>query len=89
MRSSLLGKTTSRAEVQDISRHGVWLFVRGREFLLPFQKFPWFKDAKVSSVYNVKLVHQSHLYWPDLDVDLALESIEHPDRYPLVARKNA
>jgi hypothetical protein len=27
-----------------------------------------------------------HLYWPQLDVDLALDSIEAPDRYPLVSR---
>jgi hypothetical protein len=27
-----------------------------------------------------------HLYWPDLDVDLAVESIEHPERFPLVSK---
>ena len=26
------------------------------------------------------------LYWPDLDVDLAVESIEHPERFPLVSK---
>jgi hypothetical protein len=25
------------------------------------------------------------LHWPDLDVDLHVDSIEHPERYPLVA----
>jgi len=89
MRSFVLGRSTSRTEVQDISRHGVWLYAKGREFLLPFENFPWFKDAKVSAIYNVKLVHQSHLYWPELDVDLAIESLEHTDRFPLVAKKNA
>lgn len=29
MRSSTLGKNTSRAEVQDISPHGIWLFAKG------------------------------------------------------------
>lgn len=23
-----------------------------------------------------------HLHWPELDVDLSLDSIEHPERYP-------
>ena len=86
MRSCTLGKNTSRAEIQDISRHGVWLFARGQEFHLPFADYPWFKDAKVSAVYNVKLLHSSHLYWPDLDVDLDIESLEHPEKYPLKAR---
>lgn len=89
MKSSVLGKNTSRVEVLDITRHGVWLFVKGREFLLPFKDHPWFKEARVSAIYNVTLQHRSHLYWPDLDVDLAVESLEFPKRYPLVARKHS
>lgn len=87
MKSSVLGKNTSRAEVLDITRHGIWLFVRGREYLLSFKDHPWFKNAKVSAIYNVALQHRTHLYWPELDVDLAVESLDCPERYPLVARK--
>ncbi len=86
MKSSVLGKNTSRVEVQDITKHGVWLFVKGREFLLPFKDFPWFRDAKVSAVYNVTLQHKSHLYWPDLDVDLHVDSLSSPEKYPLLAK---
>ena len=86
MRSSLLGKDTSHAEVLDISRLGVWLFARGREFFLPFEDYPWFKKARVSAVYNVKLQHRKHLYWPDLDVDLDLDSLLFPEQYPLVSK---
>lgn len=86
MKSSVLGKNTSRVEVQDITRHGIWLFVKGQEFLLTFKDFPWFKDAKVSAVYNVTLQHQSHLYWPDLDVDLHVDSLGSPAKYPLLAK---
>jgi len=35
---------------------------------------------------NVELPHPHHLYWPDLDVDLAVESIEHPERFPLLSK---
>jgi hypothetical protein len=31
--------------------------------------------------------HAGHLYRPDLDVDLAEESIDHPERYPLISRR--
>lgn len=89
MRLSVLGKDISQVEVQDISRHGVWLYAKGREFLLPFRDYPWFKDATISAVYNVKLLHRCHLYWPDLDVDLDIKSLEHPEEYPLVAKKSA
>lgn len=33
-----------------------------------------------------KLPSPRHLYWPELDVDLAVESIEHPEKYPLVSQ---
>ena len=27
--------------------------------------------------------------WPDLDVDLEIESLQHPERYPLLIKRNA
>ncbi|MBI4460623.1 MAG: DUF2442 domain-containing protein [Acidobacteria bacterium] len=86
MKSLALGKSTSAVEVVSISKHGFWLHVQGEEHFLPFKIFPWFKDARVASVLKVKLLHQQHLYWPDLDVDLELESIRHPEEYPLTYR---
>jgi hypothetical protein len=82
----MLGKSISRVEVTHISQHGFWLLVGGREYLLPYEKYPWFKDARVSEILTVKLLHGHHLYWPKLDVDLELASLKSPDRWPLVAR---
>jgi hypothetical protein len=73
-------------EVSHISQHGIWLLLRDRELFLSYQDFPWFKDAPVSAVLNVLLPQPNHLYWPDLDIDLAVASIEHPERFPLVAK---
>jgi len=70
--------------VLNISKHGLWLLVHQDEYFLPFESFPWFEDASVSSILNVELPQQHHLYWPDLDVDLELESIESPEEYPLM-----
>jgi hypothetical protein len=53
---------------------------------VPFKDFPWFQDASVRQIANVQLPSPHHLYWPDLDIDLAVESIEHPEKYPLVSR---
>ena len=87
MRSAQLGKFTSEVEVTNISTHGFWLLIRGRELFLPFEEFPWFRDVPVGRLMKVELPHPHHLYWPDLDVDLAVESIEHPERCPLVSKK--
>ena len=31
-------------------------------------------------------ISPEHFYWPDIDVDLDLGRIQHPDRVPLVAK---
>ncbi len=86
MRSEALGQSTSELEVTNISKHGFWLLLDEREHFLPFTEFPWFKEAPISAVLNVERLQARHLYWPDLDVDLTVDSIEHPERYPLIAQ---
>ena len=85
MRSAALGNATSRAEVTHVSKHGFWLLLDDRELFLPFEDFPWFKQASISELLNVEWPQPHHLHWPDLDLDLAVESIEHPEKYPLLA----
>src|SRR5436189_6272457 len=85
MKSAALGRSTSPAEVTNISPHGFWLFVGERELFVPFKEFPWFREASVREITNVQLPSAHHLYWPDLDIDLAVDSIEHPEQYPLVS----
>ena len=80
------GTSTLAVEVTNISKHGFWLLLEDRELFLPFADFPWFREATVSAILNVERPHACHLYWPDLDVDLAEESIEHPERYPLMSK---
>jgi hypothetical protein len=80
------GPATSEAEVTNISKHGFWLLVDGRELFLPFAEFPWFKQAPVDAILRLERPTAGHLHWPELDVDLSLDSIEHPERYPLTSR---
>jgi len=77
---------TSAAEVTNISKHGFWILVDSRELFLPFDEFPWFKQATVEAILRLERPTPGHLRWPDLDVDLALDSIKHPERYPLTSR---
>jgi hypothetical protein len=80
------GAATSELEVTNISQHGFWLLLDGRELFLPFDEFPWFKRATVEAVLRVERLAPGHLHWPELDVDLAVDSIEHPERYPLTSK---
>lgn len=88
MKSAARGKPSSILEVTNVSRHGFWLLLDKEERFLAFEHFPWFRDASIGQLCNVELPHPQHLYWPDLDIDLAVESIDHPERFPLVSRPN-
>jgi len=83
MKSSPSGTSTSDSEVTHIDAHGFWLLVEGAEYFLPYEQFPWFKNAKVSEILDVQLHHDTHLHWPALDVDLCIESLEAPEKFPL------
>ena len=80
-------KGVSDVEITNVSLHGFWIFLGGRELFMSFEDFPWFQKAPIGQLLNVQLLHSEHLYWPDLDVDLAVDSIEHPEKFPLVSRE--
>jgi len=84
MRSEAPGAATSAAEVTNISPHGFWMLVDEEEVFLPFAAFPWFRDASVGEICEVQRVSPEHLHWPRLDVDLTLDALRKPERYPLV-----
>jgi hypothetical protein len=71
MKSAGRRSSTLSVEVTNISKNGLWLLVGDAERFLPFEEFPWFCDATVGELLNVELPHPHHLYWSDLDVDLA------------------
>lgn len=86
MKSVAPGPSTSPVEVTNVSSHGFWLFIGERELFVAFRDFPWFREASIRAITNVELPAPHHLYWPELDVDLAVESIENPEQYPLVSQ---
>ena len=86
MNSVNIGADISKVEVLNVSPHGFWLLVGGREFFLAFADFPWFRGATLQQLFAIELSHGDHLYWPELDVDLDLERIQLPEKFPLVAK---
>jgi hypothetical protein len=85
MKSELRGSDTSDAEVTRVDSSGVWLSLDGDELHLPFDLFPWFQGADLSKTRNVQRPSPDRLRWPELDIDLAIESIRQPERFPLVS----
>jgi hypothetical protein len=81
-----LGADTFEVEVTNVSTHGFWLLLGAEELFVPFAEFPWFKDASIAKLLHVERPQAHHLCWPDLDIDLAVDSIRHPEQFPLVSR---
>lgn len=67
-----------------IFRDGFWLLVDDREYFVPFDDYPAFRKATVGQIYLVERLSPSQFYWPELDIDLELEALENPERYPLL-----
>jgi hypothetical protein len=80
------GTSTFPVEVTNVSRHGLWLLVGDEELFLPFEHFPWFRDASIEKISVVERQTADHLFWPLLDIDLSVESIRTPNAFPLVER---
>ena len=80
---------TRLPEITNVSRHGFWILLGNEELVVPFAQFPWFKKATIEQLSNVEWPTPGHLYWPDLDVDLAVESIRSPAAFPLVSPTTA
>lgn len=71
-----------------INSQGMMLSVQGQDYFVSYNRVPWLRDARVSSVLNVRMSGNRAIEWPELDVDLEIESLKHPERYPLVMKRS-
>ena len=69
--------------VENITPFGIWLYTKEKEYFLSYEAYPYFKNQTLGSILNVEFRHGFHLYWPDLDIDLEIDNLEHPEKYPL------
>lgn len=80
------GTVTLDAEVTNISRYCFWILLGDEELAVPFSEFPWFKKATIEQISDVQRPTEDHLYWPQLDVDLSVQSIREPAGFPLQSK---
>lgn len=71
-----------------INAQGIMISVQGCDYFLSYNRIPWMQDAPIRSVLNVKMSGPEAIEWPDLDVDFEIDSLRHPERYPLVIKRN-
>ncbi len=71
-----------------INGQGMFLSVKGQDYFISYNRIPWLRDARISSVLNVRMSGRDSIEWPELDVDLEIESLRHPERYPLIMKRS-
>jgi hypothetical protein len=86
MKSKTLGIGISDAEVTHISISGIWVLLDDNEYFLPFEKYPDFRDATVGQIHNVRIVNGDELEWPDLQLNLSIESFDQPKHVPTLVK---
>jgi hypothetical protein len=56
---------------------GIFISVLGNDYYLSYDRLPWFRHAKVSDIFNVKMCCGNEgIRWEALDVDLEIESLK-------------
>ena len=86
MSSLAHGDNTSSVEITNISSHGIWIYIRGKEHFMSYDDFPWFKNQAVQAITHIEEFGGNNIHWPEIDVDLTEEMIEFPERFPLRAK---
>lgn len=82
----MLETNNSDVPVSLVSNQGFWLLAEDEELFLAYADFPWFKDATIAQITNVGRPSADHLYWPSLDIDLSVESVRDPSKFPLISK---
>lgn len=89
MQTTLKNNTSSTSvDVLMINDRGLMISVLGQDYFLSYNRVPWMKDATISEVLDVRMSGNNAIEWPKLAVDLEVDSLRHPERYPLLIKRN-
>jgi hypothetical protein len=73
-------------QVTSIQRTGFWVIVDDNEFFVDFEDYPDFKKATVAQIRSFRR-SKGGLHWDELDVDIEVEALKHPEQYPLIFKR--
>jgi hypothetical protein len=69
-----------------INGQGIMISVCGQDYFLSYNRIPWMREASINDVLNVQMCGNEAIEWPSLNVDLEIDSLRHPERYPLLIK---
>ncbi len=83
MSPNTLGTNISQTNIQvtNIEQDGFWLLTPEGEFFVAFEDYPDFYHATVAQIHHFR-GEPDGFHWPDLDIDIELDALKHPERFP-------
>jgi Protein of unknown function (DUF2442) len=79
--------TMNGIQVTNIEQDGFWLLTPEGEYFVAFADYPDFTQAAVAQIHNFRgSVEGCH--WPDLDIDIEMDALKHPERFPRMFKHN-
>ena len=89
MQNNLKNNTNSTSvSVLMINSQGIMISVGGQDYFLSYNRIPWMREASIKEVLNIRMCGNGAIEWPDLDVDLEIDSLRYPERYPLLIKRS-
>ncbi len=84
----MLGTNISQTSIQvtNIEQDGFWLLTPEGEYFVAFKDYPDFYQATVAQIHNFQGTLEG-CHWPDLDIDIELDALKHPERFPRKFRR--
>jgi hypothetical protein len=73
-------------EIIDIKNDGFWISVQGIRYFISFENYPGFKQASAAQIMDFNF-DENEIHWSELDEDIEIEALIHPENYPLIFRK--
>ena len=78
----------SSVSVLMINDKGIMLSVKGNDYFISYNRMPWIKNASITDALNVQMSGRNAIEWPTLNIDLEIDSLKHPKRYPLIMKRD-
>jgi hypothetical protein len=51
---------------------------------MSYKEYPFFEKAPIKAVAFIEIDSMGNLHWPELDVDIEVDSLRNPEKYPLI-----
>ncbi len=83
-----LNRETDKPQITNIEHKGFWILVKNEELFVPFDSCPDFENATLSQLFVFRSdANGQAFHWDELDVDIEIDALKCPERYPLIFRK--